>query len=276
MAVGREPLERPTRWPEFSVIRRHGRPEGTQTDRCSGEGTLSRTTARIDEDARVSESPLPSWSKALGARRGCHGGGAMSVLSKSKWAFLLPLALVAILATGCSSNSTPATVATGSVTCTHLTGRLAFSPRLTTRGGTTLSTAIVLKATGCTTSESNVPSVTSGNVTTTISSTSNACNRVLTLRSLTVKATWTPANIRASVISFSEYSLSSSRSGAGGFTFPNPGGTAKVTGSFAGSDNGANSIAVVVFNRTITQLLAACRSSGLASIPVTSGRVTLS
>jgi hypothetical protein len=33
---------------------------------------------------------------------------------------------------------------------------------------------------------------------------------------------------------------------------------------------------VVVFNRTITQLLAACRSSGLASIPVTSGRVTLS
>ncbi len=60
-----------------------------------------------------------------------------------------------------------------------------------------------------------------------------------------------------------------------GFTFPNPGGTTKVTGSFAGSDHGASSSATVFFDRTAVQLLAACRTSGLVSMPVTSGRVSL-
>ncbi|HLM94975.1 MAG TPA: hypothetical protein VK283_01595 [Acidimicrobiales bacterium] len=60
-----------------------------------------------------------------------------------------------------------------------------------------------------------------------------------------------------------------------GFTFPNPGGTTKVTGSFAGSDHGAGSSTTVFFNRTAVQLLAACRASGLVSIPVTSGHVSL-
>jgi hypothetical protein len=199
----------------------------------------------------------------------------MSVTQGSRAVFLLPLVLSALLFTGCGSSPARVTVATGGVTCADITGALAFSPPLTANGKSTESTRITLAAARCRTSGSDVAGVTSGHVTSTISSMSNACNRVLTLRSLTIRATWTPATIGPSVITFSEYNLSSSPSGAGGFTFPNPGGTAEVTGSFAGSDGGARSTAAVFFDRTVTQLLAACRSRGLAAIPVTSGRVTL-
>ncbi len=73
-----------------------------------------------------------------------------------------------------------ATVATGGITCTNITGGLTFSPPLTTTGSSAESTAVRLTAIGCTTSGSNVSSVTDGKATTTISSPSNACNRVLT------------------------------------------------------------------------------------------------
>jgi hypothetical protein len=118
--------------------------------------------------------------------------------------------------------------------------------------------------------------VANGKATATILSPSSACSRVLTTRSLTLKVIWTPTTIRPSTITFSEYGLASSRAGPIGFTFPNPGGTARVTGSFAGSDNGAASIAAVFFSQTYEQLLETCQLSvGLSSIQVTSGHVTL-
>lgn len=201
----------------------------------------------------------------------------MVVTREARSVWLLPLAFVALLTAGCGSSSSPATatLATGSVTCSNITGGLAFSPPLVTEGDSAESTAISLRASGCTTSGSDVSAVTGGKSATAISSPSNACNRVLTTRSLTLKVTWIPATIRPSLITFSEYGATSSRAGVVGFTFPNPGGTANVTGSFAGSDNGSRSTATVFFNRTAAQLLATCKSSGLTSIPVTSGRVTL-
>jgi hypothetical protein len=78
------------------------------------------------------------------------------------------------------------------------------------------------------------------------------------------------------VITFSGYSVGTGPSGGGEFTLPKAPGTAKVTGSFAGSDHGAGSKAAAVSSQTATELVAACGSSaGLASIPVTSGNVTL-
>jgi hypothetical protein len=57
---------------------------------------------------------------------------------------------------------------------------------------------------------------------------------------------------------------------------PKSGATAKVTGSFAGSDHGAGTTATAFSGETTTQLLGACESSaGLTSIAVTSGSVTL-
>jgi hypothetical protein len=61
-----------------------------------------------------------------------------------------------------------------------------------------------------------------------------------------------------------------------GFTLPASGGTAKVTGSFAGSDLGATSTAQTFSNQTGKQLLTACGSSaGLASLQVASGTLAL-
>jgi hypothetical protein len=86
---------------------------------------------------------------------------------------------------------------------------------------------------------------------------------------------WSPATITPSVLDFSGYSITSTPAGNGGFSFPDPGGTAKVTGSFAGSDAGASSTAALYFDPSVAQIQSVCRSSGLSSLPVTSGTVTL-
>lgn len=200
----------------------------------------------------------------------------MSVMGKARSLLLLPLTLVAMLATGCSLTSATVVVATGGVTCTNMTGMLSFSPPLKTNGDEAESIAISLMATRCTTSGSNISSVTGAETYTTILSPSNACSGILTLRPFTTKVIWNPETIGPSVVHFSEYSFSSDRSGSEVFTLPNPGGTARVTGSFAGSDKGAGSTATAYLGRTLKQLLTACSTNlGLALVPVASGRVTL-
>jgi hypothetical protein len=190
---------------------------------------------------------------------------------------VVPLVLVAGLAAGCSSGSSAlaAVVASGSVSCTTVSGAVSFSPPLTTSGKDAETTSISVTASGCTTAGSNVTSVTKGVGSATISSPTNACSGLLTSRPLSIKVAWTPATTRPSVVTYSGYEVTSA-GGHGGFTLPSPGGTAKVTGSFAGSDGGAGSTAVTVSSQGTTQLVAECGSSaGLASIPVTSGSLTL-
>ncbi len=202
----------------------------------------------------------------------------------SRSALLLFLCLVAALATACGSSSSPSagpptttvTVASGGVTCTTITGSLTFSPPLTTKGGSSESTTVALHAAGCTTKGSNVASVTGGTGSATITSSTNACAGLLTSRPLTVDLTWAPSTIHSSVVTFSSYTGASGPSGGEGFILPAPGGTAKVTGSFSGSDHGASSTAATYSSQTGTQLLSACgAATGLTSIDVTSGILTL-
>jgi hypothetical protein len=204
---------------------------------------------------------------------------------------LIVLGLVAALATSCSSSpgasststsaaaaatTTTAAVAIGAITCTGITGALTFSPPLTTKGAAAESTAINLKASGCTTAGSTGPAVTAGTGSATISSATSSCTGLLTPRALTINITWSPSTIRPSVLTFSGYSAAMNSAGDEGFTLPTSGGTAKVTGSFAGSDLGATSTAQTFSNQTGTQLLASCGSSaGLASLQVTSGTLAL-
>jgi hypothetical protein len=202
----------------------------------------------------------------------------MSTKCKSRLAFLLPLGLVAVLATGCSSSPHVATVvvATGGVTCNSITGALTFAPPLTTKGGSAESTAITLNATGCATSGSNVSKVTRGTASATITDTSNACTGLLNSRPITVDITWTPATTHPSVLTFSGYAGSTGSGGDLGFTLPKSGDTAKVIGSFSGADHGAGSTSTAFSDQSGTQLLNACGSSaGLPSVAVTSGHVTL-
>ncbi len=191
---------------------------------------------------------------------------------------------MALLASACSSSpkaapattTTTVTLATGGVTCTNLTGSLTFSPPLTTKGGSAESTAIALNSTGCSTKGSNVANVTGGTASATISSPTNSCASLITSRALAINITWAPATTRPSVLTFSGYGGTTGTSGGEGFKLPGAGDTAKVTGSFAGSDHGASSTAVAVSGETTTQLLAVCGSpSGLTSIQVTSGSVAL-
>jgi hypothetical protein len=194
---------------------------------------------------------------------------------------VVALAAVALVAAGCSSvsesTSNPSThyVATGSVSCGAVTGSLAFSPALSATGTAPQTTTIALKATGCSTSGSSASGVTGGTTTVTVHSPTSACSGVLTLRSLGLTIDWTPSAIRPSVVHFSEYSIVSSPSGSAGFAFPNPGGTATVVGSFTGSDRGAKSTASVFFSPSVAQVLAVCRSSGLATLQVVAGHVAL-
>lgn len=213
-----------------------------------------------------------------------QGEQSMSMMRTLRLSLLVPLGVVATLATACSSSSSPSaapptttfTLASGEVTCTNITGALTFSPPLTTKGGSAESTVIALTAAGCSTQGSNVPTVTGAAESTTISSATNSCTGLLTSRALTIHIAWTPSTIRPSVLTFSGYGGTSSSSGDVGFALPSHGGTAKVTGSFSGTDHGAGSTATAISSQTGTQLLAACGSSaGLTSIQVSSGTVTL-
>jgi hypothetical protein len=120
-----------------------------------------------------------------------------------------------------------------------------------------------------------VSTVGSGAADVTLTSPTSTCAGVLTLRSVALTIHWTPSTITASTLTFSGYSITSKPTGNGGFSFPDPGGTAKVTGSFAGGDGGASSTAAIYFDPSVAQIQTVCRSSGLATLPVTSGSVSL-
>ncbi|MFZ0170921.1 MAG: hypothetical protein WAL04_04475 [Acidimicrobiales bacterium] len=77
------------------------------------------------------------------------------------------------------------------------------------------------------------------------------------------------------MVTFSGHRIVTNSAGDVGFVFPNSGGTASVTGSFAGSDHGAGSSASSYTDMTEKGVLSTCRSSGLPSLTGT-GMVTLS
>jgi hypothetical protein len=97
---------------------------------------------------------------------------------------------------------------------------------------------------------------------------------VLTSTPATVSVTWDPSSIQPSAVSFSGSSFVFS--GGVAYVLPNAGGTATVTGSFAGSDNGAHSSASINSTMTPAQFLAACSSAAGISSLAASGTLTLS
>jgi hypothetical protein len=194
---------------------------------------------------------------------------------------LAALAVVMLLAAACgsgggSSSATGPVVATGSVTCTGLTGSVSFTPPLTSSATTAGQTAVNATATGCTTKGSNVSTIQSAALNGTISTATSACTGLLTSKPLTLYVTWDPPSVARSMLRFSGYTVGSSSGGGGGLVLPGSGNSAHVTGSFAGSDHGAESTANAYSSQGATQLLAACASpGGLANILVTSGKLTL-
>ena len=128
----------------------------------------------------------------------------------------------------------------------------------------------------CTTSGSNVSQVHSGDVTATLSVPSNDCAGLLMSKPVTADVSWQPTSVHPSHVELSGYSIGVSPSNGGGFILPNHGGTVHVSGSFAGSDNGASSTAAIYSSQTAAQLIGECgSSSGLSSITASSGHIKL-
>jgi hypothetical protein len=76
---------------------------------------------------------------------------------------------------------------------------------------------------------------------------------------------------------FSGFSFVEAANGDVGVESPQPGGTARVTGSFAGANRGATSALVSYINLTAAQIRAACLSAkGLTSLTITGGRTRFS
>jgi hypothetical protein len=166
-------------------------------------------------------------------------------------------------------------VATGSVTCTNVTGTIAFNPPLTNGGTSPETTSITLTASGCTPTGSSASTVTGGTATATIQSATNGCLSLLTSKPVAVAVAWSPSSIHASVATFSGYAIVTDASSHIGFGLPNSGGTASIAGSFAGADNGAASKATTYSGQTQTTLLAACATAaGVPSLAILNGSVT--
>ena len=183
-----------------------------------------------------------------------------------------------LFAAGCGSGKTANKangVATGSVTCGDLSGEATFSPSLTLSGSAPEHITITLHSGTCTTAGSNVGQITSASAIATNNSGTSGCTSLLSSKPIEVKVNWVPSTVHPSVVSFSGYAPTAAGSGSG-LLFPEAGGKARVTGSFAGSNGGAGSTATAFIDQNEAQLLSACEgATGISSLAITSGHVSL-
>ena len=181
-------------------------------------------------------------------------------------------------------------VATGSITCRHLTGTITFTPPMHMHAGQMETTVISFHASACTTKGSNVPSVSGGSVTfTTHYFAVNGCGGLAPGGGgLSGTERWQPSSIAPSTVVLHGYARRAN-GGAKGLVYANtpglqqvvvapaPGEAVSVTGSFAGKasyvvqENQQGSV-LAYTDRVTGQLAAECRSSaGLSVLNIVSG-----
>jgi len=206
---------------------------------------------------------------------------------KKLWisAAALAMAVTFIGVVGATPAAAVVTItANGTVTCTSLGGKIAFSPALHTVGTTNSDTSTVsVKLAGCSTTSTNLPAgsiitgkATSTIVTTTTDNSANACAGLATSRATVQTISWTDkssggvtlAKLTKTVVSFSGFDILVNGSSDPGFDLSkDSGGTASATGSFLGSDGGASSEANIFAKKTTTQITTSCgTATGLASL----------
>ena len=207
----------------------------------------------------------------------------MSRVWRAKSFVVLLIAVVAFAMSLTAVGSPPASaktkvvVATGGVVCTRVTGSTSFYPPVRHIGTKPETPVFVFHASGCRTTKSNVKHVTSGNLTVSIHRASNSCVDLLLSQPSKGSGTWKPGSIHGTTASFSGFSFVHNKAGDAGFTVPNAGGTATVTGSFAGTDHGARSTATVYMNMTALQFRAACMApAGVSRETIISGTAKFS
>ena len=212
----------------------------------------------------------------------------MGRVQKSKWVLLVLLVLVACVTQSCGDGPASQVAATGTIRCSHVTGSVDFSPSLAVSGRSPERISVRAHLSHCSSSESNISSVSGGLTTMVIAVPTNACSGLLQFpsslgnvstpsssRAITATTRWNTGGIRPTLMTFSGFVLTTNDAGAPGFAFPGVGHRAKVSGSFAGDDGGALSVASVFTAEKVNEIVSRCStSSGLASIDIASGQMT--
>ena len=193
-------------------------------------------------------------------------------------AFVVVVSMFSFLALSNATAAKPkAVVATGSVSCTKVTGSITFKPPVRHIGTQRETQTVTFHASRCTTHGSNVKYVTSGSLTVVVHRSSNSCVSLLSSELPKGTGSWSPRSIHPTTASFTGFTFIYAKSGDVGFRVPNAGGSAKVTGSFMGKDRGKRSTASVYTNQTPGQFRSACLSPhGLSKQAIVSGSVTFS
>jgi hypothetical protein len=161
--------------------------------------------------------------------------------------------------------------------CTHVTGKVTFTPPLTLAGNTNSEvTKTRTTSTGCTVPKGTAltKGVSTSTITkTTTNNTANSCTGLATSVPVTEHVVWTHTPLIAnSTVRFSGLMPATSASGDEGFTLPNTGGTASVTGSYPGPDKAKTSTATVYTNMTAKQIATARASAAaVTSLAIASG-----
>jgi hypothetical protein len=200
-----------------------------------------------------------------------------SKIAMGAMALLLPVVLIgSIGVSGAWAKKAPV-AQPGTLTCSTITGTLTFNPPLSATGATsgTETTAIKVAVKGCTSGSATVKPK-SGKVSTSqVTNGGNSCTGLAkpSTTAETLTTAWSPKTIAATTISFPGYTPVTSPTV--GFQLGGTGTTGSAGSSYLGSDSGKTSTAKVLTGDTSTQFLATCDKSGIKTLKITSGTVTL-
>lgn len=190
-------------------------------------------------------------------------------------AIVLPLGSVAGIAGAAQLPFIDGSNAT--ISCTNVTGKIKFSPAITTNGGSPLSSSVKLKISGCTTAGISGPIVKSGLATGTLHTASNSFSGLNgTIASTgTIYIVWKTKGNKL-INSWSSVSVNAITAGTdANVTFDIKKGDSSVTGSFTGGDDGANS-EITSVEDTVSSLIGPLSGKkGIKSLTVQSGSLAL-
>jgi len=202
-------------------------------------------------------------------------GPAVAVVAAALMASVMVLAPLS--PAGGATHHAKMLVATGTIACTKVSGSVTYHPAEHHVSTGPVRIVFVFHASHCTTMRSNVKAVTGGSLSEVVTKPTNACASGITTHPVHATGTWTAKNVKlhSTTGTYSGFGFVFATNGDVGVVIPNTGGTAHITGSFAGTNHGATSTVVSYINLTATQIRAECLSpKGLTSVRITSGRVT--
>jgi len=187
------------------------------------------------------------------------------------------VALAPLAPAGATKHHAKVIVATGSITCSKVSGSVTYHPAEHHVSTGPVRIVFVFHASHCTTKHSNVKNVTGGSLSEVVTKPTNACASGISSHPVHATGTWTAKKMKlhSTTGTFSGFGFVFANNGDVGVKIPNVGGTAHITGSFAGINHGATSTVVSYVNLTATEIRAACLSpKGLSSLRITRGRAT--